>query len=112
MGLKLDPVERVATRLGVSVREADKLRLVRIQDAHRIVSECQASHVLILGIDVLRGAGGSFQATDLVADYSALASLEWRDACAQSATSARAFLARIDPVEDLWVDFTLQERRP
>ncbi len=112
MGLKFDPVERVASRLGVSIRTADKMRLVRVQDAHRIVMECEASHILILGIDVLRAAGLSFQATDMVADYSTLASQPWPDACAQAAESARAFLARMDPVGDLWLDFTLQERQP
>lgn len=113
MGLNQpDSIGRIAARLGIPLRKAEGVQAVRLVDCSRVIDECEAGGALILGMDVLRTAGVSFQATHLVADYSSLESQPWQRACEVAAQSARQFLARIDAIEDLWVEFTLKDRSP
>lgn len=112
MGLvMLELIEQLAGKLGIPVRAQGALRLIRLQDCGRIVEACRSSKVLILGIEAFTLSEGKVVPdTDLIADFSELATRQWDAACLESALSAETYFIAIKDRTDVWFDFSLQGR--
>jgi hypothetical protein len=113
MGLIMSEVtELLAGRLGIPVRVQGALRLIRLQDFERIVDACRSDKLLILGIEAFTlSEGRVIPETDLIADYSELATKHWDVACLKAARSAEAYFDEAKSRTGLWFDFSLRAPR-
>ena len=104
-------IEQLACKVAIILRPQGALRLIRQQDCGRIVRACKSDGLLILGIEAFKLAGGKvIPVTDLIADFSELASKQWEAACLQAAHSAEIYFNESKDLTDLWFDFSLIER--
>jgi hypothetical protein len=106
-----DLIEQVAGKHDIPVRAQGALRLIRLRDCGKIVDVCRSSKLLILGIEAFTlSQDRVIPVTDLIADFSELASKEWDAACLEAARSADTFLDVAKNRTDLWFDFSLKGR--
>lgn len=105
-------IEQLAGKLAIPLRAQGALRLIRLQDCSRIVEACKSSGLLILGIEAFRLSGDKVVPdTDLIADFSELASKEWETACLEAASSAAAYFSETKNQTNLWFEFSLGGRQ-
>ena len=105
-----DFVEQLAEAWNIPVRVRGGLPFIRREDCGRIVEECRARKVLILGIDAFRLVGeDTIPEDDLIADFSELVSKPWDIACLQAARAAESYFGEISPTSVLWFEFTLRQ---
>ena len=104
-------IEQLAGKLGIPVRARGALRLIRLQDCGRIVEACRSSRVLILGIEAFTLSEGKvIPDTDLIADFSELATRQWDAACIEAGLSAETYFSTAKDRTDVWFDFSLRGR--
>jgi len=105
-------IEQLARKVGVDVRPQGSLRLIRLQDCGGIVEACKSGGLLILGIEAFKLADGKVVPyTDLIADFSELASKQWEAAYLEAAHSADIYFSEAKDRTDLWFDFSLRQRQ-
>src|ERR1700692_2278445 len=105
-------IEQLASKLGIAARSQGALRLIRLQDCGRIVEACKLGKVLILGVEAFRLSEGTVMPdTDMIADFSGLASKQWDAACLEAAHSAEIYFGEAKDRTDLWFDFCLRGRQ-
>lgn len=104
-------IEQLAARCGFPLKTQGALRLIRREDCGKVIEECQSRNVLILGIEAFKLEGDRVVPdTDLIADFSELASKEWNIACLEAVRSAEVYLGEATGQTDLWFDFSLRQR--
>jgi hypothetical protein len=110
MGLIMSElIEQLAGKLGIAVQAQGALRLIQLQECEKIVEECKASNLLILGIEAfLLPEGKVIPDTDLIADFSELASKQSDIACLEAAHSAKIYFDKLKGRTNLWFDFSLK----
>jgi hypothetical protein len=104
-------IEQLASECGIPVRKQGALRLIRREDCEKVLAACKSGKVLILGIEAFTLAESKVVPdTDLIADFSELASKQWDIACVEAASSAEGYFKLASERKDLWFDFSLQQR--
>lgn len=102
-------IEQLAGKLGVQVKAQGALRLIRLRDCQRVIAECKAQSVLILGIEgFMISKGKAVPNMDMIADFSTLTTKAWDTACLEAADSAAFFFESAKDQEDLLFDFSLK----
>lgn len=104
-------IEQLARQCGIPVRTHGALRLIRREDCGKVIEACKSRDLLILGIEAFKLEGDKVVPdTDLIADFSELASKQWNVACLEAVRSAEVYLGEVTGRTDLWLDFSLRQR--
>jgi hypothetical protein len=101
MGLTAD----VAARLGIEMRKAGSLELIRAVDADRFASAVQEMDLVIIGIEGFHEDGGhDVPDMSAIADFSTV--LEDPERVALGVRGARQFFSDVSDAS-MWLDFVL-----